>query len=96
MDIWLIHFPDSLTSLADILGFIDGAMQSGEVGPYCDSNHSAPIFARGLPTGKYDALAPIVGPSRKKALSRFADRFFTARALSQLQQLSQFCARNAV
>ncbi|WP_176593242.1 aldo/keto reductase [Sphingobium sp. EM0848] len=47
IDIWLIHFPDEATPLAETLGVIDRAMRAGKVGGYGVSNH-APSQLRAL------------------------------------------------
>lgn len=49
IDIWLIHFPDEETPLAETLGVIDRAMREGKVGGYGVSNH-APTELRALLT----------------------------------------------
>ncbi len=71
IDIWLIHFPDEVTPLAETLGVIDQAMRAGKVGGYGVSNHSALQLRELIATASSMAIArPILVQAEYSLLNR--------------------------
>lgn len=71
IDIWLIHFPDELTPLPDILGVIDQATRAGKIGGYGVSNFSAPQLRELLATAASMAMAgPVLVQAEYNLLNR--------------------------
>lgn len=71
IDIWLIHFPDELTPLTDILGVIDLAMRAGKIGGYGVSNFSAAQLSELVATATSMAMAgPVLVQAEYSLLNR--------------------------